>query len=79
MRAALESMTGEHVRMPVHMHLTAVVGAHPVLEITDGVHTARVSGAETVAQAQSRATIPAIRPVLLFAERINVMSVSNGS
>ena len=55
MRAARESMTGEHVRIPVHMHLTAVVGAHPVLEITDGVHTARVSGAETVAQAQSRA------------------------
>lgn len=55
MRAARESVAGENVCIPVTMRLIAAVGEKPVLEVSDGVHTVRARGEETVAQAQNRA------------------------
>lgn len=55
MRAARESVAGEHVRIPVRMKLTAVPGEKPVLEVADGTHRVRAAGEEAVQQAQNRA------------------------
>lgn len=53
MRAAQESCEGEHRAAPVDAFLTLRVGRPAELTVSDGAHTAAVSG-ETVAPARSR-------------------------